>query len=795
MDRRYVWKPTPGVEIPESCDEPGTGPAVGKVNGLDSRRSQEQHTLDRSRRSSNTDSVPLSSTRERSPYLYSSSGRSTFSGNYALSPDPFSPDARLPSRDARDKPIHLHRSSGSFSDYGRSISSSFAKGEQPDFGRYTAPGSQREISPAVSRRISSRRDEACSDESDVSPYEADKIRSRRRKSRRSSLKKNPEFQSASRYPEVLARQTTTTQQAESRPITPTQPRRPILIDLKTLPRHHSQSFGSSGSMTAPLPSKLPASGPTVLKSTPSLYASSNLTPPHSPRLDSRRPDLERPPSDKKPQSIPRPQSPLTHLPPRSPRLQVPLKEQLNDHRPAYASLSRHTSPLPSPDLKFRRKDGNSRPSLQTPLLASRPRSISQGAESSVPMDSTELPFRPRETSMPFVSSQPPRLTRLNIPTVITSRSATNVNEGQPREEDRHRRASDQAHSPILKQSRPRATSKAAPYLPRCPRSTFQSGYHDWSTIAGCPNFDVCPSCRAGIEDAGFEGQFFPSPQRSSDFQTRCDLSNPWTRMAWLLVLRRKSAQRNLVHEIMNVLSTEQPCPGKVGAVREWYRLYDPENGKQISNFAICRCCIRNIETIFPRLQNVFQLAKLNNPMRKRMCDLRSDSMRFPQYVDLLEETSQHATEFARPPNMLRFVQLVKKMASIQECNRDDMLLGQSWHFMPHMPEFTVCEECYHQAVWPAIAGGSDIAAHFNRTLQSLPPSPMGASCQLYSPRMRQFFDQCCRKQDWVGLTNAVRQRTAKERDLQSRLARLRIYGGDSAGGEAADLVEEWKKWE
>lgn len=332
-------------------------------------------------------------------------------------------------------------------------------------------------------------------------------------------------------------------------------------------------------------------------------------------------------------------------------------------------------------------------------------------------------------------------------------------------------------------------------LPACSRHAFSATFNDWSTIPESPFFDVCPTCRKGIEDAGYKGQFQPSPQRPRGYETRCDLSLVWVRMAWMLKLRKKAPSPNLASEIMDVVANEPACPGKIGAVRNWYRVYDPETNRLVSNFDICPFCTRSLEVIFPNLRGVFQPAHFSNPNQKRVCDLRSDSHRFPRYVDLLEDISKQAAHYRRPPNMLRFVQLASTMANIDECSRDDMVLDRPWHFMPHLPEFTVCEECYHDVVWPVISSGSDLADGFNRTLQNLPPSPMGVSCQLYSPRMREVFDEACRRGSFSMLRSSVLRRVQVERELQSRLTQVTAIPEPLRAAELARLVAEWKRYE
>jgi len=268
-------------------------------------------------------------------------------------------------------------------------------------------------------------------------------------------------------------------------------------------------------------------------------------------------------------------------------------------------------------------------------------------------------------------------------------------------------------------------------------------------------------------------------------------------MAWLLVLQNRATHDDVVHRVIETKAREGNCPGKSGAVRIWHRIYDPETQRQVSGFDICPHCVRNIETIFPNLKGVFYPAQLSNPQQKRTCDLSHESRRFAQYVDMLEEISKQAEQYRRPPNMLRFVHLARKMAEVRECTRDDMIVGQPWHFIPQLPDFTVCEECYHAVVWPEVVAGSELASSFQRTLQLLPPTMGPASCQLYSPRMRNVFLDACRRSDFVGLRASVSQRVRVERDLQARLAVITRSGADGPemAEEVARLVEQWKRWE
>ncbi|MCJ1366281.1 hypothetical protein MMC16_005409 [Acarospora aff. strigata] len=239
-------------------------------------------------------------------------------------------------------------------------------------------------------------------------------------------------------------------------------------------------------------------------------------------------------------------------------------------------------------------------------------------------------------------------------------------------------------------------------------------------------------------------------------------SSPWVRIAWLKTVQEQRPKLDMLCAIASI--NEQPCPGKVGAIRAWHRLHDSETGKPISNF--------------------------DNHTQQRACDLRSDSKRFAGYVDRLDAIANKADAERRPPRMGLFVDYARNMANTRECSKDDMVLHQAWHIMPQIPQFTVCEECYDEVVWPAIDAGSPLAAKFNRSMQIVGPG--GVSCQLYSPRTRRVFRDAVRNNDLAFLQEHVVKRFDVERDLHARSARARAYDD---GEEIARIAQEWEKWE
>jgi len=797
QDRRFVWRPEPGIDIPASYDEPIPKPTANgreiAVETRDVRPRREPPSLDTSRAGKETTAKPspLTFGRASSPYAYSAnSGKSTFSGDYLMSPDTLSPDVRFHKRPVgfnhRTNTIHTDRNS--FEGRARASSGNAIKMERPSFDRYkTAVPNPVERPPSIKLPPSpSRRAELSSDESDLSHEDTAKKRGNNRSSRYSFVRtEEPRHASAVRHDEVRQRSQKKAMHAP-RPISP--PLRPLPTSWETLPLPDTKVYGSSVPTTVPLAMKA-AMKQRGYSPRPSPQLSPHTTPPASPHPDSRRYDVEHPSGGRRSRPDSRPSSPL-HSAPLS-GLQLPDETRFRNHRPPLPPRSRETSPLPSPEPHSApdRSDYTDM-YIPTPATSNRSRTSTQAPE---------IPPRPREASAPFVLGQPPRSQMLGVPATQRTHSAVDPRDlpgsGGARS-PRTAAAVDSLLSPVVKSPAKRSKSPGSPVsLPPCPRPHLMEGYTDWSTLQSCPNLDVCPSCRRAIEDAGWEGQFHPSPPRPAGYSTRCDLNDPWVRMAWLLVLQKRDSHLGVVHKVIDNIAKEEPCPGRTGAVRKYFRLYDSEANRLISTFDVCPRCVRHLEAIFPNLKGQFIPAQMSNPLQKRTCDLAHESRRFATYVDTLEEISKQAGEYRRAPNMLRFVRLAQRMANTRECTRDNMVLGQPWHYIPHLPEFTVCEECYDAVVWPEISAGSEIAGKFNRTLQLLLPSAMGTSCQLYSQRMRDVFLSCCRRNDWAGLRQSVLQRVRVERDLQGRLAKVRMYGGGDGAEEVGRLVEEWRRWE
>ncbi|KAG0648616.1 hypothetical protein D0Z07_5306 [Hyphodiscus hymeniophilus] len=334
-------------------------------------------------------------------------------------------------------------------------------------------------------------------------------------------------------------------------------------------------------------------------------------------------------------------------------------------------------------------------------------------------------------------------------------------------------------------------------LPSCPRTTFTRGRNDWLTLPQCPSFDICPSCfNSTIAPTEFRHHFVQAPPRPSSMEVLCDFgSSPWYRIAWLLTLKDRRRDLKLFYGLAHIANTTPPCLGKHDAVRQWHSIIDPKTRAPIQNFDVCYSCVKSIETLLPPIRGIFVRTDGHGSQGLgRVCDLRFDSKRFIQYFDALETTADQADDDDETPDTRSLASLVRRFAMIDECQRDTELVDARWHIITQLPEFTVCEECFDEYVWPELDEGKAIPAMFNKKQQILPR----ASCQLYSERMRAVFSMAVDGNDYKLLASKARERKTVELAYRANLESMKRQlksNPQVAGREIERITAEWRKWE
>ena len=348
-------------------------------------------------------------------------------------------------------------------------------------------------------------------------------------------------------------------------------------------------------------------------------------------------------------------------------------------------------------------------------------------------------------------------------------------------------------------------------LPPCPRDTEVAGYSDWYTLIGAPNLVFCPDCIDSVfERTVFRNAFRPSPPFNRDTKAQCALGGmPWIRLAWLLTLQQQRTDLNLLKDLADIEETSpETCPGKHEAVRSWFGLRDSD-GLFVKNFFICYSDVRKIERLLPTVSGLFVRLPSRMSEDRHFCAVRPEGNRFSTYIDALISTHEKALETRKQVDPSLFIELVRRRQRLRECSKDNLLFNGLWHFIPHIPELTVCEDCYETVVEPEVRKNNDLAMRFNRTLQPVYGEGIGSSCQLYSQRMRKVFQRACEDKDMKYLARKAKERREAEMRLQEKYRYViqkakRLSWEDGGSGDDERRVDreiqrislEWQReWE
>jgi hypothetical protein len=348
-------------------------------------------------------------------------------------------------------------------------------------------------------------------------------------------------------------------------------------------------------------------------------------------------------------------------------------------------------------------------------------------------------------------------------------------------------------------------------LPDCPRSYKTGSYDDWYALQGHKSFNICPSCYEGVfAGTPFDVDFKQIWLNDWSMERKCDFSSPWSRLAWLLTVKQRRKSLELIYEIANVMEyVASPCPGDREAGAEdhvsWYGIPSQRDGPYVANFAICSSDRRMLEALLPSLRGCFTKIPRGYPgtSDKNVCSLRTSSPRFPKYLDLLVELDAEAQSTGQLPDLSRFIKIVRENSFKGECARYKILFRKPWHFIPSLPEFTVCEQCYNELIWPATQSkstSSSIPHMFNKSIQLVPGEDpdVGSSCCLWSPRMREVWRETIKYDDFSYLKSQAKERKRAESKYMRNRKSIMEWMGDAPKGsrkwnEAEDAMRELKK--
>ncbi|KAI2621726.1 hypothetical protein GGR54DRAFT_77445 [Hypoxylon sp. NC1633] len=358
-------------------------------------------------------------------------------------------------------------------------------------------------------------------------------------------------------------------------------------------------------------------------------------------------------------------------------------------------------------------------------------------------------------------------------------------------------STEQPFAPLYKRYLDEVQAGKLPGTHRCPRRQPAAGHVDWLTLPRCDNFNICPSCyETTFSNTEFAHHFVPVPFRAADRPLACDFgTSQFYHIAYFLTGKYGKADLTLFRNIANVAARSQPCTGARETTRIWYSVKDPRSTHPIETFNVCYTCAKTVEVLLPNLTGLFvPMDSPAEPMRGVCAMHQQNERRFLFYFDLLEAASDKALAAKNTPDVQALADRIRDLTEVPECARDRPVHDSKWYTMRSIPDFTVCEECFGEVVWPMIQlDRSSLAANFHQHPQTLPL----AACQLYSPRMRKIFETAVRESDIRYLGAKIRERKAKEQEFHSRIVGLdrQILGSTWVDAEVDRAVREWARWE
>jgi len=278
----------------------------------------------------------------------------------------------------------------------------------------------------------------------------------------------------------------------------------------------------------------------------------------------------------------------------------------------------------------------------------------------------------------------------------------------------------------------------------------------------------------------------------------------------MLTIKQRRKSLELIYTLADIMEYQaRPCPGDHEAGPDegvsWYGIPDQRDGIHVANFAICSSDRRMIEALLPTLRGYFTKIPraYSHTLSRYTCSLRTSSHRFVKYMDLLVELDAEARASGRAPNIGRFIELARNNAFKGECHGDKTSFRKPWHFIPSLPEFTVCEECYDEAIWPALQSKSlppTLPRMFNKSIQLVPGEDpdVGSSCCLWSPRMRKVWETAVKYEDYTYLKDQARERKRAHAKYVRNKNAIADWVGDAPKGsskweKANDELRELKK--
>ncbi|KAK3990919.1 hypothetical protein QBC44DRAFT_238088 [Cladorrhinum sp. PSN332] len=314
---------------------------------------------------------------------------------------------------------------------------------------------------------------------------------------------------------------------------------------------------------------------------------------------------------------------------------------------------------------------------------------------------------------------------------------------------------------------PLASASQIPGIPApCPRIIPSAQYHDYFTLSQSPNFRVCPTCfNSQVRSTPFASHFVQA--QPVQYPIRCDLSRFWVKVAGACLLTSpRKYEIEILARVAAVRSQDGPCPNSsltlqgqqpVIQRRQWFTLQEAQG------WTVCGECVLSMGEIWPELKGAWQ-----STHGQGSCGLVT-SERYDDKNTM--ETLKPLLSSDDGVNAL-LTHLRENLPILDgQCPRNRLSPPTlRCHIIPSLPDFTVCEACFNEVIKPSTQQNLSLALQF-----SIVPQPVQGrfSCQLYSPRMRQIWQQTSQQNDLNTLRAKVNERKTKERELEMKKMQLK----------------------
>lgn len=332
--------------------------------------------------------------------------------------------------------------------------------------------------------------------------------------------------------------------------------------------------------------------------------------------------------------------------------------------------------------------------------------------------------------------------------------------------------------------------------PVCPNFDFTNSTDGWYTCVisnrdrNLDRIDVCSTCYSiVVQRSRFAGMFQPLV-REPTMRHNCDFSDNWIRIGWHVICdENPSTDFNSIKWFLALLRKTSDCPGDTSVQAQWHTFIDPNTNRGIGGLNMCDRC--RACTVALKADLEVGIGTFPTP-DVRTCTYFSDP---PRGWNICTEMAKvFANGIPNQTDWESCATSIKKRLTISSCTKEISREGPRYK-MPYIPSLAVCPECFDQVIRPCLQRHppSNLASKFNLEPET---SPGTWICDLYSPRMRNFWQEADLNDDLPYFRTKFNERDQAWNNVHVQLARLdteimglnlRYVAGLQAAGHAGRM--------